>query len=99
VVQRSDRIDPSLDYLSCPVGMVGPIEDGGLNSATPVMTHNDDMTDSEFCHAVREDGSSVRISTRVLVRNVAFGEEDARGGREYSSFGDSGIATRVMGCW
>lgn len=97
IVQLSDRIDPILDYFSCPIEIFGSVEDGSLDAATTVMTHDDDMADSEFRHTVCKDGDGVEVSASVLVRDVTFGEEDTWERSEDSSFGDSGVAVWVIG--
>lgn len=81
-----------MDCLSCPVEVVGLVEGGSLNTTTPIMAHDDDVADLEFRHTVRDDGDGVEVPIKVLVRDVAFGEEDTRGRRENRSFGNSGVA-------
>ena len=98
MVQHSDRIDPCLDRFFCCIAMVGLIEDGSLNTATPIMAHNDDVVDSEFRHPVCEGGDVVKVFSRVLVRDVALGEEDTRRRRENGSFGNSGVAIPIIRC-
>lgn len=88
-----------MDRLSCPVEVFGLVEDGTLNTTTPVMTHDEDVADLEFCHSVRDGGDGVEVPFNVLVRDVAFGEEDTRGRRENRSFRNSGIAVWVIRCW
>jgi hypothetical protein len=97
VVQRSDRIDPCLDCFSCFVEVVGFVEDGSLNATTTVMAHDQDMADLEFRHTVRDDGDGIKISGAVLIRDVAFGEEDTRGRSENGSFGNPGVARSAIG--
>lgn len=45
VVQSSDRINPSLDYLPCSVETVGLVKDRRLNTTAAVMTRDDDVAD------------------------------------------------------
>jgi hypothetical protein len=97
VVQRSYWVDPSLNCFSGSVEMVGLVEDGSLNTSTAVMAHDNDVTNSEFGHTVREDGDGVEVFTNVLVRDVTFSEEDARWGREDSPFRNSGVAVGEIG--
>ena len=87
-----------MNCFSCSVEVVGLVEDGSLNTTTAVMAHDDDMTDSELGHTVREDGDSVKVLTTVLVRDITFGEEDTRRRGEDSSFGNSGVAVWAIRC-
>ena len=96
MVQRSDRIDPILDYFPCSVKITGPVEDSSLDTTTAVMAHDDDMANIEFCYTVGEDGGGVEVSTSVLVRDVTFGEEHTWERSEDSSFGNSGVTASVI---
>ena len=97
VVQRSDRIDPRLDCFSCFVEVVGFVEDGSLNATTTVMAHDQYMADLEFRHTIRDDGDGIKISSAVLVRDVAFGEEDTGGRSKNGSFGNPRVARSAIG--
>lgn len=56
------------------------------------MTHDDNVAHSKFGHAIREDGGSVEVFTRILVGDITFSKEDTRERGEDSSFGSSGVA-------
>ena len=96
LVQRSDGIDPRLDCFSCSVEVVGLAEDRCLNTTTTVMTHDDNVADPEFRYTVCDDGYGVKVSSSILICDVAFGEENTGRSRENRSFGNSGVAVRGL---
>lgn len=87
-----------MDCFSCSVEVVGLVEDGSLDTTTAVMTHDDDVADFECRYTVRDDGDCVKVSISVLVRNVAFGEEDTGRRREDGSFRNSRVTVWVIKC-
>jgi hypothetical protein len=97
VVQRSDRFDPILDHFSCPVEIVGPVEDGSLDTTAAVMTHDDNMADIEVRHTICKGGGGAEVSTRVLIRDVTFGEKDTWERSEDGSFGRSRVTAGMIG--
>ena len=80
-----------MNCFPCSVEVIGLFEDRSLNTATAVVTHDDDVVDFEFGHTVGDDGDGVEVSSSVLVRDVSFGEKDTRGRREICSFGNSRV--------
>ena len=43
------------------------------------MAHDDDVAYTQCRHTVRDAGDDVKVPSKVLVRDVAFGEKYARG--------------------
>lgn len=98
MVQGSDRINPRLNCLSCPIEVVGPVKDRSLDTTAAVMARDDDMANTQCCHSVRDAGDGVKVLSKVLIRDVAFGEKSTRGRREDGSFGNSGVTVWMVRC-
>jgi len=80
-VQESvtNRVNPALNRTTrVIVGRIWPKQHCGLNTATSVVAHHDDVSDAQRLNAVRQHADRVVIDRLELVRDVPLGEERAR---------------------
>jgi len=80
-VQESltNRVNPMLNRGTG--GIAGRImlrQHGSLNTATSVVTHDDNMVDTQSGDAIRQNANRAVIGGLELIRNVPLGEEHTR---------------------
>lgn len=88
----TDWVNPTLNRASRKiVGRIGSRQHSSLNTATPVVTHDDDVSDGQSLNAVGQDADCVVIDGLELVCDVPLCEERARWRREDRALRNSGI--------
>ena len=86
-VSVTDRVNPTLNRRTC--GVVCRIwsrQHRGLDTATSVVAHYDDVSNAQRLDTIRQDADRVVVGRLELVPNVPLGKEGARRRRENCSF-------------
>lgn len=91
-VSVTNRVNPTLNRTTCGVACrIWSRQHRGLDTATPVVAHYDDVSNAQRLDAIRQDADRVVIGGLELVRNVPLGKERARRRRENCSLRDPRI--------